>query len=349
MKKSVNHAIIAFAVLGAMAAVPAFAAEGRTPIWEPVVIVNPGKYIVTRDIAAPAGPVIEIVVDNVDIDLNGFSLETGGADPVITGGGLNISIRNGVLLAGAVGISLQPAQNVTIEDVKSHGSAGSGIELFDATGYALRRNHVLDCATIGIAVGGLAGTVSSGILEDNSTVRCQEGINIDDASSTILKHNRVEATNGSFGIRVGNSFGVLLDRNTVQDAKAQGIWIEASFACKLYNNVVLRSRGPGIDIAGTFDSLLLDNVVSQTEGDGMVIAGDRNHIQGNVLNANGVGAVMGYGLLIFGVDNVYRGNTARGNTGPGGGACGGAPATLDICDVPAGSSSLGDNFMPFLL
>ncbi len=349
MRESTKNTILAFAVLGAMAAVPTLGAEGRTPIWEPVVISDPGKYIVTRDIAAAGGPIIDIIVDNVDIDLNGFSLETGGADPVIVGGGSNISIRNGVLLAGAMGIRLQPAQNVTIEDVKSQGSGGSGIEIFDATGYALRRNHVIDCSTIGIAVGGIPGIESSGILEDNSVVRCQEGINIDDASSTIVKYNRVEDTTGSFGIRLGNSFGVLLDRNTVQDAKAQGIWVEGSFACKLYNNVVLRSRGPGIDFVGTHDSLLLDNVVSQTENDGMVIGGERNHIEGNVLNTNGAGGVQGYGLLIFGLDNVYRRNTARGNFGPGGAACGGAPATPDICDAPAGSTSFGDNFMPFLL
>ena len=348
MKKTLKNTMAVLVVLSAIAAAPAWAAEGRTPVWEPVTIVNSGTYIVTRDIIVPAGVVINILSDNVDIDLNGFRLETAGANPVIAGGGENITIRNGIVFGGAAGISLSPARNVTIEDVKSTKSAGAGIELFDATGFALRRNQIIDCTTIGIAVGAPPLTETSGILEDNQVIRCQEGINIDNASSTILKLNRVEETTGSFGIRIGNSFGVLLDRNTVQDALAQGIWVEGSFACKLHNNLVLRSGGPGIELVATVDSLLLDNVVSQSGLDGVVIGGERNHIERNVMNFNGAGGA-GWGLLIVAPDNVYRGNTARGNAGPPPAACGGAPATSDVCDSFAASSSLGDNFMPFLL
>jgi len=350
MNNKLKNAVIALAVLSAIAAIPAWAAEGRTPIWEPTNILKPGKYIVTRDIAIPAGIVINIASDNVDIDLNGFRLETLGADPVISGSGENITIRDGVVFGGAAGISLAGTQNVTIEDVKSIGSTGAGIEMFDTTGFALRRNQTVDCGTIGIAVAPVPGTETSGILEDNQIIRCQEGINIDDASSTILRLNRVEETNGSFGIRVGNSFGVLLDRNTVQDARGQGIWIEGSFACKLHNNLVLRSGGVGIELAGTMDSLLLDNVVSQSTLDGVVIGGERNHIERNVMNFNGAGggAGGGWGLLIFDPANVYRGNTARGNGGNPA-VCPGAPATTDVCDSSGASTSFGDNFMPFLL
>jgi len=348
MKKTVKNALAALIALSAIAALPAWAAEGRTPIWEPTVISNPGKYIVTQNISSAGGPVIDILVSDVDIDLNGMRLETGALDPIIQGQGENITIRNGALFGGTAGIRLNGVQNVTVEDVKSVSSNGAGIELIDATGYAIRRNQIIKCSTIGIFVASIPGTEASGILQDNHVIECQEGINLDDASSTILKYNRVENAFGSFGIRIANSFGIILDRNTVQDAAAQGIWVEGSFACKLYNNTVLRTRGPGIDVVGTFDSLFLDNVVSQTENDGMVIAGERNHIEGNVLNSNGAGGVQGYGLLLLGPGNVFRRNTARNNFGPAA-ACPGFPATPDVCDVPAASDSFGDNYMPFLL
>jgi hypothetical protein len=55
------------------------AGDGKTPIWEATTLSSPGNYIVTRDIVTAAGPVLNILMENVTVDLNGFTLRT--ADP----------------------------------------------------------------------------------------------------------------------------------------------------------------------------------------------------------------------------------------------------------------------------
>src|SRR5262245_45648369 len=74
-------------VLFALVAIPALADEGRIPIpfsspgTPPIVIVQPGKYILTRNLkATAAGSCIQLAVPvltpgDVDIDLNGFILD----------------------------------------------------------------------------------------------------------------------------------------------------------------------------------------------------------------------------------------------------------------------------------
>ena len=85
----------ALAILLATVA-PAFAGEGRIPIWEPTAITAAGKYIVTRNINGPPGvPVIDILASGVDIELNGQTLVGSGAPVIRAVGHDTITIRNG--------------------------------------------------------------------------------------------------------------------------------------------------------------------------------------------------------------------------------------------------------------
>ena len=79
MRQNLRIVGAVLALIITVAALQAYAGEGRTPIWQPTQINpgNEGKYIVTRDItAAPGAPVIEVFPGTVavDIDLNGFTL-----------------------------------------------------------------------------------------------------------------------------------------------------------------------------------------------------------------------------------------------------------------------------------
>ena len=91
-------------------ALPALAAEGRIPIWQyPTIITAPGKYIVTRNISAAGGPmpVIQIQVPDVDIDINGFTLDASGSPvPVIyiIDDIVDVVIRNGNLVGGSASV-----------------------------------------------------------------------------------------------------------------------------------------------------------------------------------------------------------------------------------------------------
>ena len=78
------------------------AADGAIPIWEPTIITEPGKYIVTRDIVGvPPSPVLTITVSNVHVDLNGFTLRIDGAPNVVLANSVtSVVLENGAIAYG---------------------------------------------------------------------------------------------------------------------------------------------------------------------------------------------------------------------------------------------------------
>jgi parallel beta-helix repeat protein len=350
-----------FVCLAALAALllpmAAMAGEGRTPIWEPTIITDPGRYVVTRNISS-GGPVISIAADGVDIDLNGFVLEAPGAPAVIESSGHSqISIHDGTVRSAVDNIFIEFGKNVVIEDVHNNFAAGTAILLSGVTDFALRRNQISDAFGAGISVDpfGVA-PFTTGVMSDNLIERAGIGIGVESGSSVTLERNRIYATSTGHGIRVGGSSAVLLTENTVRETAAHGIWLEGSTGCKLHNNLVSLAGFIGIEIGFTTYTLVLDNVVSGSADSGIFVSGEGNHIERNVMSKNGA-AGFGFGLHLVGGSpaspNVYRGNTATGNVGPAA-ACP-FPVSLDFCDATGGAnmSALsaigGDNMMPFPL
>lgn len=344
------------ALAAALLPMTAMASEGRTPIWQPLTIFDPGRYVVTRNVVA-GGPVIVIAADGVDIDLNGFVLDSAGGTTVIESSGhSNIAIRNGVLTGASESIRIEFGKNIVIEDVHSVFSGGDAFVLKGVTDFALRRNQISDAGGAGVTVDPFGFVLlTSGVMADNQLERCGVGITVESASSMTLERNRVIGTNAGHGIRVGASTGVLLTENTVRETAGHGIWLDLTNGAKLHNNVVNRAGFIGIEMGASSSSLLLDNVVSESGGPGMFVTGEGNHIERNVLSRNGL-AGGGFGLHLIGgfvEPNVYRGNTATGNVGPAP-ACP-FPVSSDFCDSTGGANTSalaaigGDNMMPFPL
>jgi parallel beta-helix repeat protein len=348
------------------------AAEGRTPVFAPGTFLGAdGKYIVTRNLAGGAGSVITIGAPNVDLDLNGFVL-TGGGAPVISiaGGADHVTIRNGVLSGGTIGIdaSAPPTtRKVDIEDVKILLSATQGIHLGNVEGAALRRNEITDTGSEGIAWDG-PGLVKHGTIEGNLLRRTSAGIVVQNCSSVAVLNNRLEepgtGAGGAFpgfGIVLAGCQGSLVSENTIERSRVDGIALFNGKGNKLFDNVVRSSGGNGINLdPGTSDTLVLNNVASgngtgglASGGDGLIVQGTQNLIDRNELNSNA-----GFGLRFcvagFSCANTFGRNMARGNVGgivgPCG-ACGGAPAlfppnSCNIAGCAVVNSSFGDNLIP---
>jgi hypothetical protein len=48
------------------------AGEGRIPVFAaPATLAAPGRYVVTRNLAIGAGPLVSVTSDDVELDLNG--------------------------------------------------------------------------------------------------------------------------------------------------------------------------------------------------------------------------------------------------------------------------------------
>jgi len=347
----------------------ALAAEGRTPVFAPGTFLGAdGKYIVTRNIAGGAGAVITIGAPNVDLDLNGFLL-TGAGAPVISvlAGVDHVTIRNGVLSGGTIGIDIPgPTRKADIEDVKIHNPAAQGIHLGDVEGAALRRNEITDTPSEGIAWDG-PGVVKHGTIEGNLLRRTSAGIVVNNCSSVAVLNNRLEdpgtGAGGAFsgyGIVLASCQASLVSENTVERSRVDGIQLLNSKGNKLFDNVVRSAGGNGIHLdGGSTDTLVLNNVASgsgtgglPTGGDGLLVEGTQNLIERNLLNSN-AGFGLHFCIAGFSCFNTFGRNMARGNTGAVVGPCGPCaglfpPNSCNIAGCPAAgpNSSFGDNLIP---
>ena len=353
------------AAVATLLTLPALASEGRIPIpftnpvATPVLIATPGKYILTRNMAAGAGgPVIDIVTPgDVEIDLNGFTLdEAGGASSVIrisAAGPGSVVLRNGVLRNGVMGIEGTVGhRTILVDHVQIYDIGGAGIRFTDVENYRIR-NSAIQNASIGMQIDGAVN--QHGLIEQNLIRRCGDGIVLTNPKAVQVIHNTIqEMTGGPFTVGIGldTGIGCLILENTVEEVgsaatPAAGIRLKRTTSTKLFDNVIARTSLHGIHLdVLSADDLLLKNVIREcgfTGGHGIFIEGDRNFVEGNLSNFNS-----GKGLVFVpGADNnVYRGNTARGNN-TGAVACAGACGPLtDFCNAGAGNSSNGDNWLP---
>jgi len=351
-------------------AAPILASEGRTPIYTwPTVINNPGRYVVTRNINASGSGsnVIVIQASDVDIDLNGFMLETDGAAVIQASGVSNLAIRNGTLRRGTRGIDVASGipgllHKVVIEHVNVIGSQNEGISLVLMSDFAIRWCNVLGTGREGMWIDGMgpAPLVVHGTIEHNR-LEGTGGLTVRWGSSVAIVNNRLEATAvvalppSQGAIVYDYSNGGLIASNTVETVSGgSGIFLGDAKGNKLYNNVVRDAAFHGIDLAGmSDDNLVLDNVATQCSRDGIRVEGSRNQVDRNVMNRNcqlGIGQCWGLHLAAVwaGADNTFGRNTARGNGGMAA-MCPAAlpyPPTPDFCNEQPGAGSFNDNYMP---
>ena len=360
--------LLAFALV--MAVLPAHAAEGRYPVWQPNTPILPGQegqYILTRNITAQVGmPAIDVQPGTiaVEIDLNGFTIYTSDLPGILVVGADSVVIRNGTIfgMSDVNLIDVFDTRKLVVEDVKlewslDHQAPDSAIYAVRVLNVALRRNIVWGTSGDGFYLEGVsssagAGTPITGIIAENVIKNTGQGIVLLEGSSVEIVNNTIDQTL-THGISIAPSadgmagcFSCLIAKNTISNAGRDGMNLLHFEVSKLHNNVIFRSAGNGIFVDQlSQDNLILDNVSGQNGGHGMIIASPQNHIERNTLNSNGSGGA-GFGLWLSGPSNTYRGNTAQGNSG---GACPGL-ATPDLCDATAGANnSIGDNFMPWLL
>lgn len=360
--------VVAAVVLAGLS-LPARAAEGRSPIWQPILIgagSRPGQYFLSRDVDATGtgAPAISIVggpgLQEVEIDLNGFTVfgDAAGGSAVINVAGLrSLTVRNGsVRHLGPFGdgISVTDVDKVVIEDVKIQ-DVTTGINLVRVSSFAVRRNIVLQAGFTGIFVNGFgAPRPITGVLEDNQISDADSnGIYVrNDHLGVQAVRNRVLRVPFGPGIILSQGKACLIAENTVEEAR-DGIVLDGLQNCKVHNNVTSFNTGHGIASVTSTNVLFLDNVSSSNAFSGIYYDGSGSLFDRNVLTANGC-----YGLHLLGPDNTFGRNAARFNVGACPWPCGvgpveicappygGGSAVPDLCVDAPGNTSLCDNTMP---
>ena len=317
-RRTACFGVLVLVLLGAM---PALAAEGRTPVFQPGPIPISGKYIVTRNIS---GSLI-IQATEVDLDLNGFIVSGGAAAGpaiLIVAPSDHVVIHNGTLSGGnncIATIAGTPYRKVVIEDVLCHDTTSDGFQLLTVESAVVRRTQVTGAS--GWGLNWTASNSADGQIEHNVIRKGGGGIYVLGASSLTIAHNTVESLTGAapagIGIYVDQSQGALVSQNTIEAVAGDGIYFRTTYASKIFDNVVERSTGHGIHLnPASFNNHVLHNNASNNGNAagapacGLYVESAMNLIEGNILNGNS-----SYGLLLTGCGNGFGRNMARGNAG----------------------------------
>jgi hypothetical protein len=211
-------------------------------------IDEPGKYCINQDYrlscingAGDCGssPLIEIIADNVDLDLQGHTLSRAGRPLEIFGRGFNISIKNGFIRNGSIRIRTPDTPNETIngdepmeepvlkEDrsilVENIHIESGGI--FVSAANALIRNNEITSEADDLAPICVYGPHS--VIENNMLRRITNvskfhsyGIYLRNSSGSIIRENIItnkgtRVNTFTFGLR--NSRGVTIKDNKIHN------------------------------------------------------------------------------------------------------------------------------------
>ena len=111
-------------MISLFAVAPAFAAEGRREIFEPVVLdgsqedIN-GNYFLSRNVTATSAPAIWVLgtgTERVEIDLNGFTVESPPTSrlAIFVDNVKTIVLRNGSVVSQLPGVDCGPGHTVIL-------------------------------------------------------------------------------------------------------------------------------------------------------------------------------------------------------------------------------------------
>lgn len=286
--------------------------ESRAPISiVPITINASGSYYLTGNLAVTTGSAITISVDQVTLDLNGFTISStaspaAGTAVNVSGTRRNIVIKNGHIrgtttfaatfttggfINGITSISATSA-NIRVSEVSVLGMAGDGINLSFNTVARLvvERCTVSGCGDLGINAGTVrdcvAETIGNNAISADSAINC-----IGDTVSTVASSIGVSgfsvvqncigtslSGNGLQGQQVTNSFGTSISGNGLNATNAlncQGVSTSGT------NGINIAAGGSATFCRGRRDG-------------GVAI----NAANGNAIGCEGIGTVTAAGKFL---------------------------------------------------
>jgi parallel beta-helix repeat protein len=264
-------------------------ATGATPIAQadvPLIIDQPGKYVVVENLSSAGGqPAITIRSDHVDLDLNGFALSgpvdeaedcRGGVTSVgIASAGSKLRLAGGTVQGFGFGILLSAAGANRLDRLTVTGNCACGILSLNSSGNHVSGNDVSANFGTGVCLSQSEGNrFHANRVNGNSRLSfaVDFGFLIIQSAGNVITSNDISGNGGAIG--------------------GDGIIMAASEGNVIRNNIVNRNTGSGIQMAGSTQN---------------------NTIRGNVFNEN----LIGIRFTNFNSGNLVEGNTATGNVAAG--------------------------------
>ena len=302
--------------------------EKRTAISSlPFAITAPGSYYLAANVGVSSGSAITISVDNVSIDLNGFTLSGSGSSQsgiIVSGSRRHIRVSNGsirgfgangldmgnvvlgeisqIVASSNGGIGISVGDTVTVRDCASRENGndnfrgGAHLTFFHCTAVLSGTGHgfnvtsncaFTDCVSNSNALYGYAATVHS-LFKDCASSSNNRGFYVTDGCSI---SNCVARANVDYGIYTEKA-AMISD-------------------CTVSAGVGANAAG-GVGIRVGDDSTVTNCTASLNFGDGIQCT-NRCTITGNNASENGTQAHPAFGINSFGSTNRIDSNQAIGN------------------------------------
>lgn len=145
--------------------------EGRIPITGPTVITEPGSYVLVNNIGDLVTPApITIQSDNVDLDLNGFTIT--GLEPAILAEDVqHISVHDGFLYTYEDAIAFTNVTGFVIRNLTIQGLEDCIVAVSGSLG-VIEDNRIQGPGAGALCVSGSGIKIHSNQLNDNLYVDC---------------------------------------------------------------------------------------------------------------------------------------------------------------------------------
>ena len=251
--------------------------ETRTPIdMLPYSISSPGSYYVTQHLIGTSGVSgIEILVSNVSVDLNGFTLLSGGGS---VGSGIditptveNIRIHNGNIQGwGDEGIEAPNTSNSSFENLRLLSNQHDGL-------YVGNNNLILNCQSQSNGIDGIDANTNCTIIQSVANNNGDDGIETGTGCSL---SDCAAFANTDDGMNLGASN--TMNNSTSNNNGDRGV--NAQSAANITGCVATNNVSIGFNIAGA--SIIKQNSSRFNTGDGFDI-GEESLVQNNVADGNG--------------------------------------------------------------
>lgn len=320
---------------------PLLADEGKIPIYEPTAITESGHYILTRDITAASGPVLEIQADGVWLDGGGHTVALSGA------AGAVVEISAGASEKGIVisDINLHGGKEallstvaagdgllLTLTRVSIFGATETGIKLSNVARLKADHVQVICHGAVGAdLVGGSGGSYPADsffevFFEVEYAVRVTGMITLIRESEIRSCQTAVELTGARTSVMEDNLFAFPgSDVCFNPQPEPPGIWLSESGGSSIRNNVFRGSdrRGtepsPFIDLVDSGGVAITGNVIRGPAASGAGNYGVAVDAASNdtLIEANTITGCGDAGIHVLSAGNAIRNNLVNRNQSAG--------------------------------
>lgn len=314
--------LLGAAALSCLSSTPASAVDGVIEINQtsitaaggfPHTISASGSYVITGNLLSPPGTTaLALGANNVEIDLNGFTIQSAGGGGIGIDAGLfsGLTVRKGVV-QGFAGAGIAAASESKLIELKL---TGNGVGVIGGINCLILNSNVV-------------GNVSNGIEAmnckiENNIIASNGGLGIIGGAGDLIVHNRIAGNGG--GIFDGG--GAKIQENVISGNVSFGISdtavpppvvppLPGPPRTNIIGNVIDGTLG-GPGISTQLPALITDNSVSNSFAGG-IVCGASCTVRGNMVDRNNLGAVPGAGGVSVAAGSNVHANSISFNMGFG--------------------------------